>query len=63
MGEDLGEPGLHVGVGTGFAARAGVVDVRVGGEDLVELVEVLGVERPRVPRQDVFDLEAVGEGL
>src|SRR6476469_2109986 len=59
VGQDLGQPALHGGEVAGDAARARVVDVRVGREDVVEEIERLRVDRRRVAREELVDLEPV----
>ncbi len=59
--QDLGEPGANVGVLAADAARARVIDPRVGGEDLVKQLPVLAVDRATVAREKVFDRQAVGD--
>ena len=47
-GERFGEPALDRRVLVADPARSGVVDRRIGGEDLVEQIEVLGIDRGTV---------------
>jgi len=59
--QHLLEPGLHLREATVDAPADPVVDVGVGGEHPVEVVEALLVDRRRVVDQQLLNLEAVGD--
>jgi ribosome-binding ATPase len=62
-GKHLGQPLLDLRVAALDATGGRVVEEGVGREDVVEPVELLGIERPGVAGQHPLDLVTVGELL